>query len=335
MIASGRNPRSKWFTNLRLIALTILCLTLTMGFLGITSGQQGRREIVSDDFTKPRPTPTPKRPKFSDRVGRIIAARPTPSPLNPPKRYRFAASSSPNAPPLTDSEQLGVTLWRLRPAKIRESGEQLLIRENNQSLGWIPKRIEMDTPLSTAGERVRLSIESPREGYLYVVNRDLYADGRMGVAMLLFPTRTVRGVDNQVGPGKLFDLPGQEDSPNYFTVRSSRSGSGSDQVGEIFTIIITTTPLDLIIAEQPQLVSAADLAKWEEAWDSDSERFEMVGGAGTAWTKEEKEASAPMQSQQLTRDGPPPQTIYRIAAKNKAAFLINVRLSYARAGPAN
>jgi len=256
-------------------------------------------------------------------------ARPKPEPtLIPPRRYRLAASSSPNAFPLTAAdniEQLGITLWRLRPAREIESGQRMLVRERNKSSEWIPERIEMDTPLSV-GDRVRLSIESPRAGYLYVVDRDLFANGELGGAMLIFPARTMRGGDNQVRPGKLIDLPGQEDDPNYFTTRPSRS----DQVAEVLTIIVTRAPLNLEVGDQPLLISAVDLAKWEKAWGAETERFEMVGGAGQAWTKEEKEASAANTSRQLTRNEPPPQTIYRIASTNKTAFLINMRLSYTR-----
>ena len=209
------------------------------------------------------------------------------------------------------------------------TGERMLVRENNKSSEWIPERIEMDTALGP-GDRVRLSIESPREGYLYVVDRDLYADGKMGDAKLIFPARSMRGGDNQVRPGKLIDLPGQEDNPNYFTAQPSHSAQGSDQVGEILTIIVASAPLALSIEAQPLLISAADVAKWEKSWGSQTERFELEGGAGKPWTKEEKEASSATGSRPLTRDEPPPQTIYRIASTNKTAFLIDVRLSYAR-----
>jgi len=134
---------------------------------------------------------------------------------------------------------------------------------------------------------VRLTIESPREGYLYVVDRDLYADGKMGDAMLIFPTRSMRKGNNQVRPGRLIDLPEQEDNPNYFTAKPSRSAPGSEQVGEMLTVIITETPLPLTIGDQPLLISAVEVAKWEKDWGSETERFEMVGGAGNGWTKEE------------------------------------------------
>jgi hypothetical protein len=201
----------------------------------------------------------------------------------------------------------------------------MLIREKDKSSEWIPERIEVDTPLHE-GDRVRLSIESPRQGYLYIVDRDLYSDGKTGDAMLIFPTLSMRGGDNQVRPGKLIDLPAQEDDPNYFKASPNRS----DQIGELLTIIVTNAPLDLAIGNEPLHISAADIAKWEKLWASATERFEMEGGAGQPWTKEEKEAAAAKGTRQLTRDEPSPQTIYRIAETNKTAFLVSVRLTYGR-----
>jgi hypothetical protein len=201
----------------------------------------------------------------------------------------------------------------------------MLIREKDKASEWIPERIEADTPLHE-GDRVRLTIESPREGYLYIVDRDLFADGTMGDALLIFPTLSMRGGDNQVRPGKLIDIPAQEDDPNYFKASPNRS----DQIGELLTIIVTNAPLELPIGTEPLHISAADITKWEKLWASATERFEMEGGAGQPWTKEEKEAAAAKGTRRLTRDEPSPQTIYRIATTNKTAFLVSVRLTYGR-----
>jgi Domain of unknown function (DUF4384) len=173
-----------------------------------------------------------------------------------------------------------------------------------------------------AGDRLRLSIESPREGYLYVVHRDLSAAGKPGNGILLYP-RNQRADDNRARPGDLITLPGEDDNPNYFTLNSSQT----NQASETLTIIVGNSPLDLSSGERPRHISAADLMQWEEAWASESERFELVGGAGRAWTKEEKEAASSNGSRQLTQDEPAPQTIYRIAARSRTAFLISVRLA--------
>lgn len=290
------------------------------------------REIVSEDFTKNRPkgTSSSTQPSVSNqkkirprkRVYRLagtdsIALIGQPTNKTSPSTKVSVASSK--------SQQLGVTIWRLRPARTRDLGQRLLVREKDKSSEWIPERIEADTPLRQ-GDRVRLSIESPREGYLYIVDRDLYSDGKMGDAMLIYPAADMHGGDNKARPGKLIDIPAQEDDPNCFTARPGRS----DQIGELLTIIVTTTPLELNIGVEPLPISASDLAEWEKSWRSPTEHFEMEGGAGQPWTKEEKEAAAARGTRQLTREEPSPQTIYKIASSDKTAFMISVRLNYAK-----
>lgn len=287
------------------------------------------REIVSEDFTRNRPkgTSTTTQPSVSKQKK-----------SRPRKRvYRLAETSKAlngqptNKTPLTTkvagasskSQQLGITIWRLRPARTRDAGQRILVREKDKSSEWIPERIEADATLRQ-GDLVRLSIESPREGYLYIVDRDLYSDGTMGDAMLIYPALDMRGGNNQVRAGKLIDIPAQEDDPNYFKASPNRA----NQVGEVLSIIVTTSPLDLPIGIEPLPISPSQIAQWEKSWASTTERFEMVGGAGQTWTKEEQSAAASNSTRQLTRKEPPPQTIYRVATANKTAFMVEVRLKY-------
>jgi hypothetical protein len=200
----------------------------------------------------------------------------------------------------------------------------MLVREKGKSAEWVPERVEADTTFRE-GDYVRLSIESPRAGYLYVVDRDLFADGRTGDAMLIYPWADMLG-DNQMRPGKLVDIPAQEDDPSYFTAKRS----SLDQAGEVLTIIITSSPLNLPISNQPLRIPTAELSKWEKTWGGQSERFEMEGGAGETWTTQEQQASVSKGTRQLTRDDPAPQTIYQISAAGNSAFLVNVRLRYAK-----
>jgi hypothetical protein len=312
------------------VAALFFAAALSLLLVSALPGQQGRREIVSDDFTRPRPTPTPKR-AFGGigRISGIGQPKATPRPI-PSLRYRFVASSSPNAKPLTAADnvqQLGITLWRLRPAGPSDTGERIVVEEEGHSTPMVPARIELDTPLH-AGDRIRLSIESPRAGYLYIFNRDVYANAQMGEAMMIFPTRTIRGGDNRVVPGKLIDLPAQEERQSYITVQPRPSAARSAQTGEVLTLIVTDNPLPLTITDQPARIAPADLASWEKEWTADNERYELEGGAGQTWTGEEREAARSVGSRQLTQTDSPPQTIFRIAMANKSAFLISLRLRY-------
>jgi hypothetical protein len=273
------------------------------------------RKIVSDDFTKNRPGIQGQ--SSNDRPKKLKSRR----------TYRLASSTSKTRPISRASgvAQLGITIWKLRPVAVNDTASRVLVREKGKSSEWVPERVESGTTLRE-GDHVRLSIESPNAGYLYVVGRDLFADGTRGRAMLIYPWLDMRGGNNQVRPGKLIDIPAQEDDPSYFTARPS----SQNQVGEILTIIVTKSPLNLPISDEPLPISAAEMTKWEKIWGAQSERFEMEGGAGQAWTKQEQQAGSIKGTRQLTRDDPAPQTIYRLHTKNKTGFLVDVRLSYAR-----
>jgi hypothetical protein len=311
------------------IGLIVLCTLLITSKAFGQSQEEGSRQIVLDQFIKARPassTATPTAP--ANQASRRRTQPPVKRVASRPTYHRASATIVVSGKIPAISEELGITLWRLRPSKSNDSGARLLVMVDAQSTHWTPERIEADTPLNI-GERVRLSVESPRAGYLYVVDREQYADGSLGDAYLIFPTRTTRGGDNKVRPGKLIDIPAQEDDPNFFTLVPSPSRS--DQVAEVLSFIVTPEPLEnLPIADKPLKVSKSDIAKWERTWSSEVERFEMNGGAGLTWTTEEQAASASSSSRLLTQEEPAPQTVYRISSKSKTAILVTVPLRYGK-----
>lgn len=221
--------------------------------------------------------------------------------------------------------QLGLTIWRLRPAKRADTGARIIVHHETETIEWTPERIAANTPLSL-GERLRFSFEAPRAGYLYVIDREQYADGSTGDPMLIFPTTRTRGGNNRVEPGKLIEIPGQDDRPNYFTLRQSRA----DQTGELLTVIVSAQPLPgLEIGAQALQLSANQVRQWEQQWGAQTETFEMAGGAGKTWTKAEQEAGA-SGTRQLTQEEPGPQTIYRVAVKPDVPLLVKVGLRYGK-----
>lgn len=219
---------------------------------------------------------------------------------------------------------VGVTIWRLRPSGEDEEGERMIVHEGADATAWIPERVPGNAGLSE-GDRVRLSIEAARTGYLYVIDREQYADGTFGEPYLIFPTTRTLGGDNSVKAGRLIDIPAQEDSPPFFTLKRSRA----DQVGELLTVIVTPTPLDeLQIGAQAQRLSAERVAQWEKSWGIQTGRLELSGGAGKVWTKEEKEAG---NGRLLNASAPNPQTLYyRPGVKSDEPFLVKVQLQYRR-----
>ena len=315
-------PGCKRFNYASVTRALVGCLSLALWVVlqpsTLANPPQGTpRKIVSDDFTKNRQESAPTAPSSKG----ANTTRPKPRPHR--RTYRLASSTIPDqrrpVSPVSVVGQLGITIWRLRPAKTSDTGARMLVRENDKSSEWVAVRVEADT-LFREGDRVRLSIESPRAGYLYVFDRDLFSGGIKGDPMLIFP---IVGDDNQVHSGRLIDIPAQDKMP--FTARPTRP----DQAGELLTIVVTRSPLDLPISDKPLHISTVEIAKWEKMWGGQSARFEMEGGAGEAWTKQEQQAAARKGTRQLTRDDPAPQTIYRVSAKDDQAILVNVRLRYA------
>ncbi len=298
------------------------CLTCSLSLAQQQSIAQDEdassRQIVLDRFNKARPSGDITAGVSGARAGATIKApiyRRTGS-LRAPGRSKSTPSS----------EEIGVTVWRLRPSQSTDTGGRVLVLDGFKQSEWTPERIEADTPLNI-GDRVRLTIEAPRPGFLYIIDREQYADGSLGDPMLIFPTLHTRGGDNRVAPGKLIDIPAQEDRYSYFTAQPA--GDRRDQIAEVLTIILLTQPLNLQIGDQPLKMTSTQVTGWEKLWGGVAERLELVGGAGRTWTNEEKQAGA-AKGRQLTQTGPPPQTVYRVARRAGGPLLVTVPLRYAR-----
>jgi hypothetical protein len=248
--------------------------------------QQPRdRSITSDDFNKPR----------RNSKGRARKIR----------TYHLA--SDPLAKPLdVDSPgtlKAGVTLWKVE-------------RTGDPSRKEIARRVEAGTQFRE-GDLIRLSIESPRAGFLYVIDRDWFTDGTAGgETNLIFPQK---GEDNRLVAGKLIDIPARHDQP--FKARPK-----ANQAGEMLTIIVTLTPLSLPLSKDALPVSNPQLASWEKKWSGMTERFEMNDSVGETRTIAELEATG---ARQLTRNDPAPQTIYLLTPRSSDGLLFNLLLSYA------
>jgi len=284
-----------------------LCSVSLVAATQSTQDEETTRKLWDTAFSSTRRKPT--------RSGRNTARR----------SYRVA---TPRVSPVDVSGDsvVGVTVWRLRPTRVADEGERIIVHEGSDAAMWIPERVTANAGLSE-GDRVRLSIEAARTGYLYVIDREQYADGTLGEPYLIFPTTRTLGGDNQVRAGRLVDIPAQKDSPPFFTLRRSRA----DQVGELLTVIVTPAPLDeLQIGAQAQKLSAELVARWEKTWGGDAGRLELSESAGTLWTKEEKEAGAST-GRLLKASAPSPQTLYyRPGVKSDAPLLIKVQLQYRR-----
>jgi hypothetical protein len=247
--------------------------------------------------------------------------KPTANRRRPGGRYRVATPNVPidNVAPDT---VVGVTIWRLRPANRNESGERLIVHDDNATTEWLPERISSTTRLAQ-GDRLRISVEAVRAGYLYVIDREQYADGSLGDPYLIFPTTRTSGGNNEVSVGRLLEIPAQDDAPPFFTMRKSRP----DHVAEVVSVLVTPEPLQgLQITDKALKLSEAQVASWDKTWGSSVGRLEM-STVGQTWTKEEKESH----TRALTSTAPAPQLLfYRPSLKSTDSIFVKLRLSYRR-----
>jgi hypothetical protein len=297
------------------LLLAALSFTLVYSLAAITANAQGdeTKGIKAEEFIKDRPTKP------------VARRRATPATRKPTYKTSQVAAAATVPPPGKVFAQVGVTLWRFRPSTSGDKTKELVEEEGeSEPTQWSLERMEAGTLLAP-GQKVRLSIESlSRDGYLYVINREEYADGSFGDARLIFPTKRTPEGANRVKAGKMVYIPGP---PRYFRIKPSSSPKG--HVAEVLTVLVSPTPL----IDPNQLANTAiTLPKetvdgWEKQWATQATKFEMEGGAGRVMTEEEQSAAS-LDAASLSRDDPVPQTIYRLAIKPEDALVIRLPLKF-------
>lgn len=231
---------------------------------------------------------------------------------------------SPDAgiPDKESDEVLGITIWRLRPSATTDAKDsRLLIVEDDAATQseWTPVRVEADTTF-TSGERVRLSIESPRNGFLYVIDREQYDDGTTSDPYLIFPTMRIRGGDSGVQAGKVVELPER----SAFRLKPLRPGYR----GELLTLLVSAGPMpDLTAGTSARRLDRALVERWERDWATSGDRFEMTGGAGRVYTARDRQAG--VEGRLLTQEDELPQTLYRVRPRVNAPILVSIPLRIA------
>lgn len=228
-------------------------------------------------------------------------------------------------PVLADDALLGITVWRLRASlssdqpAIRE-----LIHEQDETQSFTPERISSATPLHD-GEKIRISIEVARTGYLYVIDRDQYTDGSKSDPYLIFPELRIDGGDNRVYAGKVVEIPSMGDNPPFFRMRRSRA----DQTAELLSIIVSPKKIEGFTAGRDRLkLDALQVEDWETKWKSQTYPLEAVMLAGKTPTSAEKAAES--SGNLLTQDDPLPQTMYHCDTKPGKPLLVELPLEISK-----
>ncbi len=308
--------------------LLLNTLLIVSGTIVFSQDDTQTRTIRSDDFTKHRPLGTNrnKQPKKNEpkskaltykyvRQDKNIVRRKTNQP-KPPSTSQTVAIINP-----AKVLEVGLTMWKLRPSRSSESGYKLPVLVNQLTEMWSAERIDLDAPLS-AGDRVRLAVESSDMGYLYVIDSEIYSDNSSGEPFLLFPASTAE--DNSVQPGLLVDIPDQTEDLPYFLIDPKQE----NYAGELLTVIISPSPLINLKTDQDGKIENLNVLSDLEM-NSETEIFSRIDaedkiystteansacGAKTRQFVREKSPDKPCGSQrrQLTQSEPLPQTIYRV-----------------------
>ncbi len=308
----------------------ILFLCLLMFSLNISAqdDEPASRSITSLDFKAKRAKGASGQASMSVKppVRRAKRRKNVAVVTNPKRRYNLvksvnakAKAAKQTAKTVLKTEELGVTFWRLRPIISDEDDDaptfSVILGDKREN--WTAERVN-STTVFKPGDRVRFTIESSRTGFLYIVNREFYADGSTGDASLIFPTLRTRGGDNRVVAGSLIEIPAASDSVAYFTIKPRRT----DYAGEELAVIISPVEIPGIeLGLRAQKITREKVEKWLADWGGKVDIYDAADGIGIAYTREESEA-ANSNTRALTQEEPLPQTIYKIKVRADMPFIV-------------
>jgi hypothetical protein len=283
----------------------------------------------------------------------------TATPSNKPPRtgrYKPAPSTRPSTlinKPADETAALGVTLWLLRsPEEVKQAAAPATAPNGSRSISandetarvlvkkrignsernevMVPQRIEADTPLKV-GQLLRLSLEVPQDGYLYVVDREKYADGTIGAPYLIFPSNP-QSNEHAVKAGRIIELP----DPEYaFEVKLKSEDSDKVLAGELLSFIVTPKPLEGIPRPNQDdgtiKLTKEQVAAWEVQWGKNIQvqQLELEKGAGKTRTQAEQNALTKA-GQELKQEDPLPQTVFQISVKRGSPFMVQMPLKIGR-----
>jgi hypothetical protein len=297
----------------------VVLLILSIAILG----QDGSKSIKSEEYVG-------KRPESSSAEARAQTS-PARNQQRPTRSHVYTVDKNfPVGPPPRDQEylRLGVTIWRFSPSQCAipncplPAGEKGLI---DTSAGM---RIDDSTALST-GERVRLGLESlSHDGFVYVIDREQYAEGKYGDPYLIFPTKNIQNGSNYARPGLQIQLPRAE---GCFCVKSRNP----ERVLVADNLIVIISPQPLLSPEEigtKEIPLPAKLATYVSRADKERvHRGTLKDGVGLARSAPEQVAGTkglfdtePV----LTQSDLPPQNVYQTLVPRGSAAVFSLYLRY-------
>ncbi|HEX7316273.1 MAG TPA: hypothetical protein VF297_20370 [Pyrinomonadaceae bacterium] len=224
------------------------------------------------------------------------------------------------------SEQVGVTVWRLRKCGSGGGTRCFLELHNERGDSAMYEALRVSTATDfRAGDGIQLAVESRARGFVYVLHQEVYADGRTGEPKLLFPQR--EGV-NAVAPGHPLLVPAQGED-GAVKVLKMRNTPGRRLAAERLRVIIVPQPLEgLFVQERPRSISKMDVQGWESLWAGRLEMFDLVGGGTERMSLNEWHAMRGGGARDLTTEDLSPQKLYVVERKRSDGVLFTLDLPY-------
>lgn len=286
--------------------------------------QDENKGIQAVEYLKKRPTA-----KISGGRNYSQASGKKP-PASAAKRFYRPVKSKKTKPPpkvsanLTETAQIGFTMWRVKSDAAENESKGIVEVDLQKS-----ERAEIE-PTLHVGETFRLGVEPlSHNGFLYIVNREKFADGSYGTPTLLFPTLSSRGGNNFVRAGVLSFLPA------YGKVFKIAPAEEKKQIAEELIIIVSPKLLIDPQTLRPSAISLApaQIGEWLALWQvEDFQAMELVDGAKEfmtaaeefAWREQSKKIVEVTPT--LTQTDAPPHIVYQMKIKRGTPALIIVTL---------
>ena len=284
----------------RIASFILVCLTIFfLGNLSIVAAQEGSKGLKPDEAGIKT---NPKR----KRAGRTITLR-TPN--------VFTRTPAPKG---TEYAQVGVTIWRVDSGQskgVDQVGEEQTI-----------ERLDTNAPY-TNGDTIRLRIQSPAGGYLYIVDQEQYSDGTYGPAMLIFPTLRTRKGNNLIEAWTPVEAPAYP-SVWKFKPRELKEGEVRKvQTAEVLTIIVSPKPLidRSRISERQLALSKGEFEGWRVQWQRPIQQFDVENIVGQI----AKSKGVEQQGEETAdEDDIGAQTTYQVAIKPGSPLIVTLPLRF-------
>jgi serine/threonine-protein kinase len=294
----------------------------------------GTKTVKADEIVKIRPIKPQTENKPAENTSNKPQTVSQTQPISSNEKPVYDAETNfptGNAPNDMVFAQIGLTFWRSRPATPQDD-RNTVARNTSDTEESVSERkddfISNDEKIYFSIEAMTAGFLSNKSGYVYVINREQYADGTYGRASLIFPTNLTYSGNNLLKAGEPVILPRANGKP-YKITRSSNK-----HIAETYTIIISPWAFQLPqpLSDKAMILPDSLVADWESKYANTMYRATLRNGLGKAQTIREQTVmsrSTEDTAEPLTQSETStfPQTVYKGAVKigNPAMFTVALK----------